>query len=73
MGASSVPIIPNGVDLKSFRPRTIEMDLQRGTLTVGYFGHLTESWFDWDLIYEDSAGEEGLGVWSLSDMASPPS
>ena len=50
MGASSVPVIPNGVDLNSFKPGTEKISLQRGTLTVGYFGHLTESWFDWDLI-----------------------
>jgi glycosyltransferase involved in cell wall biosynthesis len=23
---------------------------ERGTTTVGYFGHLTEAWFDWDLL-----------------------
>ena len=50
MGASSVPVIPNGVDLSSFGPGAGEISLQKGALTVGYFGHLTESWFDWDLI-----------------------
>jgi glycosyltransferase involved in cell wall biosynthesis len=50
MGASHVPIIPNGVDLNSFDPKTEKAGLQRGTLTAGYFGHLTESWFDWDVV-----------------------
>ena len=26
--------------------------LDRGTITLGYFGHLTEAWFDWDLLIE---------------------
>lgn len=25
---------------------------KKGIIHVGYFGHLTESWFDWDLIFE---------------------
>jgi glycosyltransferase involved in cell wall biosynthesis len=50
MGASNVPIIPNGVDLNSFKPGAGKISLQRGALTVGYFGHLTESWFDWNLL-----------------------
>ncbi len=24
----------------------------RGSITLGYFGHLTEAWFDWDLLIE---------------------
>ncbi|MBM3122325.1 MAG: glycosyltransferase family 1 protein [Chloroflexi bacterium] len=26
--------------------------MERGTVTLGYFGHLTEAWFDWDLLIE---------------------
>ncbi len=26
--------------------------LGRGPITLGYFGHLTEAWFDWDLLIE---------------------
>ena len=26
--------------------------IDRGTITLGYFGHLTEAWFDWDLLIE---------------------
>jgi hypothetical protein len=26
------------------------MTIERGSITLGYFGHLTEAWFDWDLL-----------------------
>jgi glycosyltransferase involved in cell wall biosynthesis len=51
MGAASVPIIPNGVDMGSFQQKLGSMRLlERGTITIGYFGHLADSWFDWDLV-----------------------
>jgi glycosyltransferase involved in cell wall biosynthesis len=50
-GAAYVPIIPNGVDLEWLEQKQwMTKSLQRGTLTIGYFGHLTSSWFDWDLL-----------------------
>jgi polysaccharide pyruvyl transferase CsaB len=30
----------------------VPMTIDRGTITLGYFGHLTEAWFDWDLLIE---------------------
>jgi glycosyltransferase involved in cell wall biosynthesis len=42
-------IIPNGVDREVTRitqPRLLE----RGEVTLGYFGHLTRAWFDWGLV-----------------------
>jgi glycosyltransferase involved in cell wall biosynthesis len=51
MGATDVPIIPNGVDIASLQQKQgIMENIEKGVLTVGYFGHLTESWFDWDLV-----------------------
>lgn len=51
MGAEYIPIIPNGVDMTSLQQKKeLTKIIQRGTLTIGYFGHLTESWFDWDLL-----------------------
>jgi glycosyltransferase involved in cell wall biosynthesis len=48
-----VPLVPNGVDLDSLqaseRPRSV------ATTVIGYFGHLTPSWFDWDLVREAAA------------------
>jgi glycosyltransferase involved in cell wall biosynthesis len=29
--------------------------MEKGTLTIGYFGHLTESWFDWDLVLKTAS------------------
>jgi glycosyltransferase involved in cell wall biosynthesis len=46
-----VHLVPNGWSpdlLQTSTPVTIE----RGTITLGYFGHLTDAWFDWDLLTE---------------------
>jgi hypothetical protein len=42
-------VVPNGwaPDVTS-HSALVQMD--RGAVTLGYFGHLTESWFDWDLL-----------------------
>jgi polysaccharide pyruvyl transferase CsaB len=42
-------LIPNGVGpgfAMVHEPRRLE----RGSVTLGYFGHLTRAWFDWDLV-----------------------
>jgi glycosyltransferase involved in cell wall biosynthesis len=44
-------IIPNGLSVgveKVDKPR----ELERGELTVGYFGYLAGAWFDWQLLAE---------------------
>jgi len=49
LGAGQVEVIRNGLwpGLSEVRePRPIE----RGQVTVGYFGHLAEAWFDWGLV-----------------------
>lgn len=45
-------IITNGVDPGRIQPsaRLPEFDFRKGNLQIGYFGHLTDAWFDWDLI-----------------------
>jgi glycosyltransferase involved in cell wall biosynthesis len=44
------------VDVESLREkRGIMKSVERGTLTIGYFGHLTESWFDWDLVLKTAS------------------
>jgi polysaccharide pyruvyl transferase CsaB len=46
-----VHVVPNAWSpdlLQTATPAAVE----RGTITLGYFGHLTEAWFDWDLIIE---------------------
>ncbi|HSF39828.1 MAG TPA: glycosyltransferase, partial [Thermoanaerobaculia bacterium] len=51
LGGSSVEIVGNGLKpgLERIRePRPLE----RGEVTVGYFGYLAGAWFDWELIAE---------------------
>lgn len=49
LGAGQVTVVPNGL-----RPEvaavTTSMPLQRGDVTVGYFGYLAGAWFDWELV-----------------------
>jgi polysaccharide pyruvyl transferase CsaB len=48
-GASDVQIIPNGYS-PGVEVSDIAVELKRGKVTLGYFGHLTSAWFDWDLV-----------------------
>jgi glycosyltransferase involved in cell wall biosynthesis len=50
IGARDVPLVPNGVRLESLAPPSGPRP--RTPVVVGYFGHLTSSWFDWDLVRE---------------------
>ena len=47
-------IITNGVDAERMKKakRLPEYDFTKGTLQIGYFGHLTDAWFDWELIQQ---------------------
>lgn len=70
----SIPVIPNGVALDSLagaapRPR-------EGTPVVGYFGHLTPAWFDWELVLETARAHPGwrfeiLGHGAPDDLELP--
>jgi len=56
MGAVYVPIIPNGVDVIALQQNQREKKIiEKGNLTIGYFGYLTESWFDWDLVLKTAS------------------
>jgi len=48
-GRDDIVVVPNGA-----RPGIEQVaepvDLPRGEITLGYFGHLTQAWFDWDLV-----------------------
>ncbi len=71
----SIPVIPNGVALDSLagaapRPR-------EGAPVVGYFGHLTPAWFDWELVLETGRAHPGwifeiLGHGAPDDLELPP-
>lgn len=43
-------LLPNAFEPGTLSKAVSSMNLPRGTITIGYFGHLTSSWFDWDLI-----------------------
>jgi glycosyltransferase involved in cell wall biosynthesis len=49
LGANQVDLIPNGL-ARGIEVVDRERPLERGDVTVGYFGYLAGSWFDWELI-----------------------
>jgi len=46
-----VQLIPNGFDPARLTDSPAR-PLARGDITIGYFGYLTDAWFDWDLIID---------------------
>ncbi|MBN1346937.1 MAG: polysaccharide pyruvyl transferase CsaB [Phycisphaerae bacterium] len=50
-----VAIVPNGVSPDSFDMSLPKQELERGEVTVGYFGYLAQAWFDWELVAEIAA------------------
>lgn len=51
LGREEVALIPNGVRKGIEQYRTAQ-DLERGDITLGYFGHLSPAWIDWGLLVE---------------------
>lgn len=51
LGRREVAVIPNGWS-EGIESIDSEIPLDRGEITVGYFGHLSEAWFDWDLMFQ---------------------
>ncbi len=49
LGYSEAAIVPNGVvrGIDNIGERKI---LERGEITLGYFGYLSDAWFDWELV-----------------------
>lgn len=50
MSGRTVPLVPNGVDLRDLRAPEGGRRIDAAAPVIGYFGHLTSSWFDWELI-----------------------
>lgn len=49
----TVDFLPNAFEQGSLARSDTPRDLQRGeSLTIGYFGHLTSSWFDWPMLIQ---------------------
>jgi hypothetical protein len=55
VGAREVNVIPNGLS-SGIESIDQSRDLDRGQVTVGYFGYLAGAWFDWELLSE-AAGQ----------------
>ncbi|MEW6268698.1 MAG: glycosyltransferase, partial [Thermodesulfobacteriota bacterium] len=75
VAARQVPLVANGVDLDSLR--AVEPARRDGATVIGYFGHLTPSWFDWDLVREAAARRpewrfEIVGYGQGEDVVVPP-
>lgn len=45
-------IIKNGFDPDSFDLNIKPINIKKGKINIGYFGHLTDSWFDWDFVID---------------------
>jgi polysaccharide pyruvyl transferase CsaB len=50
-GRAGAPLIPNGWP-DGIEIKRRELLLERGEVTLGYFGYLSEAWFDWQLVRE---------------------
>jgi len=61
-----IHLIPNGFDpaLLGNHQNIAKRNFSKSEIHLGYFGHLTDSWFDWDFLLEvmDLAGQRGLNV-----------
>jgi len=49
LGCEAPVVVPNGVS-PAIAEADEERPLERGAVTVGYFGYLAGAWFDWDLV-----------------------
>lgn len=60
LGGRSVAVNPNGLD-PSF-PRSVRTgySLAGDEATIGYFGHLTDKWFDWGLVLKAARAYPGM-------------
>lgn len=47
-----IHLVPNGVSITSFETNAAAVPIAQGQVTLGYFGYLSNAWFDWDLILE---------------------
>ena len=49
LGRDDIVLVPNGA--RSGAEQVAQpVELPRGEITLGYFGHMTSAWFDWDLV-----------------------
>ena len=75
LGEHPVALVPNGVRLDSLQAP--DSPRRRGSAVIGYFGHLTDSWFDWDLLRESASRHpdwrfEIIGYGQPDALETPP-
>jgi polysaccharide pyruvyl transferase CsaB len=46
---AAIPLVSNGV-ADGFAEVSSAVELERGEITLGYFGYLSGAWFDWELV-----------------------
>jgi glycosyltransferase involved in cell wall biosynthesis len=51
LGRDEVAVVPNAVR-RGIEHFESAMPLERGEITIGYFGHLSSAWFDWRIIVD---------------------
>jgi len=66
-----VHLVPNGVSPETFDRSSSPLPLETGDLTVGYFGYLSDAWFDWDLLL-DTAEERPNWVFHIIGYGNHP-
>jgi glycosyltransferase involved in cell wall biosynthesis len=50
LGAERIALLPNAFEDWPETGENAVPPMRKGRITVGYFGHLTSSWFDWPLV-----------------------
>ena len=57
-----IQVIGNGYDPAQLGPpnQALRAPAEDGRIHIGYFGHLTEAWFDWELIFALLAARENI-------------
>lgn len=71
LGGEWVEIVPNGL-LPGIEEIRVPRRLERGDVTLGYFGHLTPAWFDWDLVAEVARRRPGWRIYLIGYGGDPP-
>lgn len=70
LGGEGIGIVGNGLKLGLEVVRE-ERPLERGEVTVGYFGYLAGAWFDWELIAEAARRRPGWRFYLIGYGGSP--
>ncbi len=57
-----IQVIGNGYDPAQLGPPNLALraPAEDGHIHIGYFGHLTEAWFDWELLFQLLAAREDI-------------